>query len=68
MSQRDDLLSRIRDAQAIVKELEIMLPKSKTPQDRVSRQEEIRRQKQMVLNLKSQWMSLNPGQPFPFSV
>lgn len=65
---RDDLLSTIRDKQAIVAGLKEGIVEAKTPQDRNSLQMEMNRQKQMILNLKVQWLSLNPGKPFPFPV
>jgi len=66
MGQRNDLLSTIRDKKAIVAGLKEGVAEAKTPQDRNSLQIEMNRQNQTILNLKAEWMSLNPGKPFPF--
>lgn len=62
------LLTQIRNAQALLAGQEEHLREAKTPQDRMSAMEEIRRQKQTVLNLRAEWLSRNPGKQFPLSV
>ena len=62
MGVRDDMLSKIKDKQAMVQELEKALPLRKTLADRVSLEMEIRRQKQEIANLRFHWQSLNPKQ------
>ncbi len=61
MGVRDDMLSTIKNKEAIVQELEKALLSSKTTADRVSRQMEITRQKQEIANIRYHWQSLNPG-------
>jgi hypothetical protein len=61
MGVRDDMLSTIKDKQAMIEELEKNLQTSKTAADRTSRQMEINRQKQEIANLRFHWQSLNPG-------
>ncbi len=65
MGQRDDLLSRIRDCKAILEGQEEAIKEAKTPQNLNSAQQEVRRQKQMIANLRAQWMSFNPGKACP---
>ncbi len=60
MGIRDDMLSTIKNKEAMVKEMESELHLSKTPADRVSIDMEIKRQKQEIANLRYHWQSLNP--------
>lgn len=66
MGNRDGLLGEIRDHMAILEGQQARLNDSKTPADKVSAMEEIRRQKAYIANKKSEWMSQNRGKPFPF--
>lgn len=65
MTQRNDLLARIRDSKALIEGLEQSGRTAKTPAQRTSAKLEIARQKQTIENLRFQWESLNLSQKCP---
>ena len=61
----DAIIGNIKDKHAQIQELQILVRQSRNPQERMSREIQIARTKQEIENLKAEWLSRNPGKPFP---